>query len=46
MNFANAAVFTGVGKPFEIRRFPIPSIESGAILVKIRMTTICGSDLP
>ena len=45
MNFATAAVFTGVGQPFEMREFPLPTIESGAILVKIRMATICGSDL-
>ena len=40
-----AAVFVGTGKPFEIRQFPLPEVEPGAVLARIRMTTICGSDL-
>jgi len=39
------AVFTGVRKPFEIREFPVPEPEPGAILVKIRLANVCGSDL-
>ncbi len=42
---ARAAVFLGTGKPFEIRQFPLPQIESEGILVKVSMSTICGSDL-
>ncbi len=40
-----AAVYVGVGQPFEIREYPVPEPEPGAILVKISMSTICGSDL-
>ncbi len=40
-----AAVFLGPGKPFELREFPTPDPEPGAILVKIHLTNICGSDL-
>ncbi|MEK7848774.1 MAG: zinc-binding dehydrogenase [Chloroflexota bacterium] len=39
------AVFSGPGKPFEIREYPLPDLEPGAILVKVSMATICGSDL-
>ena len=42
---AKAAVFLGVGKPFEIQEFPLPKVEPGAILAKVLMSTICGSDL-
>jgi putative phosphonate catabolism associated alcohol dehydrogenase len=42
---AKAAVFSGPGKPFEIREFPLPEVGPGAILAKVRMSTICGSDL-
>lgn len=40
-----AAVYKGLGQPFEIQEFPIPDPEPGAILIKITMATICGSDL-
>ncbi len=40
-----AAVFVGTGKPFEIREYPVPEPEPGAILVRITMATICGSDI-
>jgi len=39
------AVFTGVRQPFEIREFPVPDPEPGAILVKVRLANVCGSDL-
>ncbi len=42
---AKAAVFLGPGKPFKIQEFPLPEIEAGGILVKVRMSTICGSDV-
>lgn len=42
----NAAVFTKVGQPLEIRKFELPeNIEPGAALCRVRMSTICGSDL-
>lgn len=40
-----AAVFTGVGKPFEIQEFPIPDPEPGAMVIRVTLANICGSDL-
>ncbi len=40
-----AAIFTGPGRPFEIARVPIPEVEPGAVLVRVRLANICGSDL-
>lgn len=40
-----AAVYTEFGKPMEIREFPVPEPEPGAILIKISRASICGSDL-
>ena len=40
-----AAVLTEYGKPLEIREVPIPKVEDGAILVKVEMAGICGSDI-
>ena len=41
-----AAVFTEVGKPLEIRQFRLPhEPEPEAALCKVKMSTICGSDL-
>lgn len=39
------AAFTGVRRPFELREFPVPDPEPGAILVKVRLANVCGSDL-
>ena len=40
-----AAVYTEFGKPMEIREYPVPEPEPGAILIKVSRTNICGSDL-
>jgi len=41
-----AAVFEKVGKPMEIQDFEIPKeLEPGAALCRVRLSTICGSDL-
>jgi alcohol dehydrogenase len=41
-----AAVFSEVGKPLEMRQFKLPhKLEPGAALCKVKMSTICGSDL-
>jgi L-iditol 2-dehydrogenase len=40
-----AAIFIDVGKPLEFREYPLPEVEPGAMLVKISMANICGSDL-
>lgn len=42
---AKAAVFVESGRPFELREFPVPEPEPGAIVVKVRLANICGSDL-
>ena len=42
---ARLAVFHGTGTPFEIREYPVPEPEPGAILIKIALANICGSDL-
>ncbi|MBN1555504.1 MAG: zinc-binding dehydrogenase [Phycisphaerae bacterium] len=42
----NAAVFTEVGQPLVLRQFDVPeTLEPGAALCGITMSTICGSDL-
>ncbi len=41
-----AAVFRKVGDPISIEQFEIPqNLEPGAALCRVRMSTICGSDL-
>jgi D-arabinose 1-dehydrogenase-like Zn-dependent alcohol dehydrogenase len=42
---ARAAIFKGSGQPMQIVEYPVPEPEPGAILVKVTMATICGSDL-
>ncbi len=39
------AAFTGVGRPFELREFPVPPPGPGAVLVKVAMANVCGSDM-
>lgn len=39
------AVLKNVGGPFEIREYPLPEVEPDAVLAKIIMTPICGSDV-
>lgn len=40
-----AAIYRGLGKPMEIVEYPVPDPEPGAILVKVSMANICGSDM-
>jgi D-arabinose 1-dehydrogenase-like Zn-dependent alcohol dehydrogenase len=40
-----AAVFFGPGKPFEIRDVTVPEIEPDAVLIKVSLANVCGSDL-
>jgi D-arabinose 1-dehydrogenase-like Zn-dependent alcohol dehydrogenase len=40
-----AAIYRELGKPMEIVEYPVPDPEPGAILVKISVANICGSDL-
>jgi putative phosphonate catabolism associated alcohol dehydrogenase len=39
------AVYDAPNRPFEIRMFPIREPRQGEVLVKIRMSTICRSDI-
>lgn len=43
--FSRAAVLTKFNEPLEIRNLPVPELEHGALLVKIELATICGSDV-
>lgn len=40
-----AAVFFGPGKPFEIREYALPEIEPDAVLIRVSLANVCGSDL-
>ncbi len=40
-----AFVYTGVRQPFEQVEYPVPEVEPGAILVRLTLSNICGSDL-
>src|SRR5215471_11184651 len=42
---ARLAVFHGTGRPFEIREYPVPDPEPGAMLIKISLANVCGSDM-
>ena len=42
---ARLAVFHGTGRPFEIREYPVPDPEPGAMLIKIALANVCGSDM-
>ena len=45
MTKGKAAVFFGPGKPFEIREVTLPEIEPDAVLIRVSLANICGSDL-
>ena len=40
-----AAIYKGLGQPMEIKEYPVPDPEPGAILIKVSRANICGSDL-
>ncbi len=40
-----AAVLRAFNEPFEIREYPVPAPEPGAIVARIELATVCGSDL-
>ena len=43
---ATAAVWRGPGGGFAIERIPLPgSLADGEVLVRVRLATLCGSDL-
>ncbi len=39
------ASFLGARKPFELREFPVPDPEPGALVIRMRLANVCGSDL-
>ena len=39
------AVLTKVGTPIELREYPVPEPEPGAIVLRMKQAGICGSDL-
>jgi len=45
MKDCRAAVITAHNKPLEIQRVPIPDLEPGALLVRIDVSTLCGTDV-
>ena len=43
---SKAAVFEKVGEDIKLQNFMVPdTLEAGAVLCKVRFSTICGSDL-
>jgi D-arabinose 1-dehydrogenase-like Zn-dependent alcohol dehydrogenase len=40
-----AAIYKGLGIPMEIKEYPVPDPEPGAIVVKISVANICGSEM-
>jgi putative phosphonate catabolism associated alcohol dehydrogenase len=37
--------FHGTGRPLELRRYPLPHLAEGEVLVRITCCTLCGSDI-
>jgi alcohol dehydrogenase len=42
---AKAAVYVAPGEPMRLKEFPVPELKGAEALVRVRCTTICGSDL-
>jgi alcohol dehydrogenase len=42
---AKAAVYVAPGQPMHLREFGAPELNGAEVLVRVRCTTICGSDL-
>jgi threonine dehydrogenase-like Zn-dependent dehydrogenase len=40
-----AAVFFGPGKPFQIRELTLPEVEPEAVVIRVSLANVCGSDL-
>lgn len=40
-----AALFEAAGRALEIQQLPMPALQAGQVLVRVRMCTLCGSDL-
>jgi len=42
---SKAAVLEEYNQPLKIRRFPVPEVEPGGMLVRIEIAGICGTDV-
>src|SRR4051794_41943338 len=45
MTTGRVAAFYGAGQPMQIKEYPVPDPEPGAIVVKMTVANVCGSDL-
>lgn len=45
VRYSRAAVVTGVRRPLEIQQVVIPPLEPGALLVRVDVSTLCGTDV-
>ena len=39
------AAYMGLGKGFEIREYPVPEPKPGAVIIKVAIANVCGSDM-
>ena len=39
------AAMTGIRQPFQLQEYPVPEPGPGAVVVKVRLANVCGSDL-
>jgi L-iditol 2-dehydrogenase len=45
METVRAAILPAPGRPPEVRRYPVPDLEPGAILLKTLASEVCGTDV-
>ena len=45
LDHARASIFEGPGLPLQLRNVALPALGDGEMLVRVRLATICGSDL-
>ena len=39
------AAYLGLGKGFDIREYPVPEPKPGAVIIKVAIANVCGSDM-
>lgn len=44
-NEALGVVFTAAGEPLQLVHFPLPTLSTGEVLVRVTCCTVCGSDV-
>src|SRR3546814_9050309 len=42
---AKAAIYTAPNEPFVVKDYPLRPVAAGEVLVRVRMSTICRSDI-